>query len=484
MSRSIESFAAQGGVQLRSYQLAAVPAILDSIRNHRGLTFVLVFPRQSGKDEFFVWLKAFLLNLFSFAPIGIVEFNPTYKPQTMTAMMRFEAALDSVQLTRRKWKKRGDFMRILGRAWVSFLSGDAGANVVGATASGALFVNESQDIEPAVYDKKSEPMTASMNATRVFGGTVWTSTTLLAREIRSARAAEKLDGIRRVFIFTADDVRKVAPWYGLHVDNVVKKLGRQHPLVKTQYFCEEIDAQAGMFNTGRLALMHGVQDGLYKPTAGLVYAFLIDVGGQDEALLNLDGMGNPGRDYTRLSIVDVDLSSLATLQAPTYRIVHRVGWQGVSHLKVFGQLAALASVWRPQKFVIDATGVGEGLWAMMDKAYPTRVIPIKFTAQSKSEIGWGYIAAIETGRVRDCCPSDEGREQYEKCQSEILPGPGKLMRWGVKDGTRGADGLLVHDDIVLADSFVAELDKLEWSIQSDTLIVPGTDPLLDMDGNF
>lgn len=480
VTRSLESFAAQGGIQLRPYQLAIVPGLLHSIRHHLGLTFILVLPRQSGKDEFLVWLKAFLLVLFSFLPVGIVEFNPTYKPQTMTAMARFEAALDSHPLTRKRWRKRGDFMRRLGKAWVSFLSGDEKANVVGSTASLVLNVNEAQDIEATTYDKKSEPMTASTNATRLICGTVWTSRTLLAREIRAAREAEKLDGIRRVFLFTADDVRKIVPWYGAHVDNVVKKLGRQHPLVKTQYFCEEIDAQAGMFNAGRLALMQGDQPTQEQPTAGHVYAFLIDVGGQDEALPDLDGMGNPGRDYTRLTIVDVDLSTLSTLQAPTYRFVKRMGWQGVSHLQVFGQLKALADIWKPQHIVQDATGVGEGLWAMMHKAHPTRVIPVKFSQQVKSELGWGYIAAIDTGRVRDCCADNESRLQYGNVQYEILTGPGKIMRWGVKDGTR-VDGELVHDDIPVADSLVAILDKQEWQVHQPTVILQASDPLEEMD---
>ena len=58
------------------------------------------------------------------------------------------------------------------------------------------------------------------------------------------------------------------------------------------------------------------------------------------------------------------------------------------------------------------------------------------------------------------------------------------MRWGVKDGTRGPDGLLVHDDIPVADSLTAILDKQQWAVQSDTLFVPGIDPLLSMDSNF
>ena len=181
-----------------------------------------------------------------------------------------------------------------------------------------------------------------------------------------------------------------------------------------------------------------------------------------------------------MSVAEVDLSTLESLQAPTYRVVERYAWQGLNHLTVFGKLKALAETWNPQHIVIDATGVGEGLWAMLDKAFRTRVIPVKFTQQEKSEIGWRFLSIIETGRFRDCCPTETVRMQNAKCQSEILPGPAKTLRWGVPDGTRGPDGELVHDDFVLADALVAKLDELEWSIRSAALIVRAKDPLEEM----
>ncbi len=131
---------------------------------------------------------------------------------------------------------------------------------------------------------------------------------------------------------------------------------------------------------------------------------------------------------------------------------------------------------------MDATGVGEGLWAMMDHAFPTRVIPVKFTQQGKSEIGWRFLSIIETGRFRDHAHTNEVRLQYSKCISEILPGPAKTLRWGVPDGTRGPAGELIHDDFILADSLTAKLDELEWHIHFRTFIIPGRDPLLDMVG--
>ena len=120
---------------------------------------------------------------------------------------------------------------------------------------------------------------------------------------------------------------------------------------------------------------------LPSPVSGLPHAFLIDVAGQDEALMDTEGLGNPGRDSTTLSIVEIDLSSLKTLQAPTYRVVMRYSWTGENHLTVFSKIKSLAGAWRPQYIVIDATGVGEGLWALLDKTFPARVKPVKFTQQ-------------------------------------------------------------------------------------------------------
>jgi len=470
-----------GGIELRPYQLEPISAIWESIRTNAGRTFVIVISRQSGKDELLCHLKMFLLQRYQLLDKEIVEFNPTYKPQTIRAIFRLETRMNSNRLMRYRWKKRSDFMRLLGQARVSFLSGDGQANVVGATASLLLIINEAQDISPNKYDKDAAPMAASTNATRVIVGTVWTSNTLLARELRAARIAEKADGRQRVFFYTSDDVRKCNPAYGNFVDGEIQRLGREHPLVKTQYFCEEIDAQAGMFNPTRRALMTGDQPAHNQPLpAEGPCAFLLDVAGQDEARMAFDDdapLQNPGRDSVSLTIVDLDLSTLETLQAPTYRAAHRLQWIGQNHLTVFGQLKALAEAWNPLYIVIDATGVGEGLWALLDKVFPGRVVPVKFSRPEKSDIGYRFLAVIETGRFRDLCPTDAVRAQYDACTSEILPGPTKTLRWGVPEGTRNPTGELVHDDYVLADALIAVLDRMPWIAQTVLEVDEGFDPL-------
>ena len=256
-----------------------------------------------------------------------------------------------------------------------------------------------------------------------------------------------------------------------------------------------------MFNAARRLLMQGDRFPLDSPLPFLgegsgvradgvraePYAFLLDVAVQDEAHMKLDDtapLSNPGRDSVSLTIASIDLSSLETLQAPTFRFVNRQQWTGQNHLVVFGKLKSLVESWKPQYIVMDATGVGEGLWAMLDRAFPTRVIPVKFSQQVKSELGWRYLAIIETGRLRDCCLTDQVRAQYDACQAEILPGPAKTLRWGVPEGARGSDGELIHDDYLLADALIAEVDRLDWYMPTEPQIVQAVGPLLSMERNF
>jgi hypothetical protein len=66
--------------------------------------------------------------------------------------------------------------------------------------------------------------------------------------------------------------------------------------------------------------------------------------------------------------------------------------------------------------------------------------------------------------------------QYKACQSEILLGPSKTLRWGVPEGTRGPDGDLIDDDYILADALVSQLDALEWKLSTEFYTIDGEDP--------
>jgi hypothetical protein len=507
--RDVVSFAQHAsGLKLRKYQIQVARAIVDSVINKRGLSFVVIFPRQSGKNELQAQIETYILTMFSRTDAEIVKISPTWKPQTMNAMRRLQRVLERNLITmgkwwKEKWLKEQGYIYRFGNARIFFMSGGPASNIVGATASTLLEVDEAQDVFQAKFDKDISPMAASTNATRVFWGTAWTSRTLLARELRAAREAEKVDGIQRAFVLTAEDVAREAPAYGKFVAEQVAKMGRQHPLVKTQFFSEEIDAEGGMFPPARRALMQGKHEKQEAAQPGFLYALLLDVAGEDEGAVDGDkvhrgesdaGLVNQKRDSTALTVVQVDLSSLSDdlIQAPSYHVVCRYLWTGVKHTTLYGQIKALAEHWEARYLVVDSTGVGAGLASFLGKALgENRVIPYVFTQKSKSDLGWGWLAVIETGRYKEYAVSNPLSaisdplqavfwQQIENCQSMVLDGPGKLMRWGVPDGTRDATtGELVHDDLILSAALCAALDGQAWGV-AESKIVHALDPIGDL----
>jgi hypothetical protein len=72
-------------------------------------------------------------------------------------------------------------------------------------------------VTPDRWDAVFDPMGASANTTQVFSGTVWTSRTLLARQMAYLGELERKDGIRRVFKVGWEEVALSVPRYGEQV---------------------------------------------------------------------------------------------------------------------------------------------------------------------------------------------------------------------------------------------------------------------------
>jgi len=479
--RDVSLFCEGSGIRLRSYQKQVAESIVDSVIHGKGLSFVVIFPRQSGKNELQAQLEAYLLSVCSVELAEMVKVSPTWKPQSLNAMRRLERVLKRNLICRGRWKKRSGYIYQFGDAMIHFLSGAPTSSIVGATASLLLECDEAQDVEIAKWDKEIAPMAASTNATRVFWGTAWTSRTLLARELCAARLQEQQDGIRRTWLLTCEEVGSEVPAYRKYVDEQVARLGRNNPLVRTQYFSEEIDNEGGMFPLGRRMLMRGMHARQLEPTPGMAYVFTIDVAGQDELMTDrtanlTSNLENPGRDSTVLTIFEVDSSyeQDSLLRKPTYRVVNRFSWQGVKHSQLYSTLMGLVESWSPVKVIIDATGIGAGLSSFLQDRLGPRLLPFQFSQASKSELGWDFITVIETGRYKEFHPVDEEMDrQLEHCQYSILEGPTKTMRWGVPDGQRDAvTGELVHDDYVLSSALVSLMDHEPWGIAASQVVRP------------
>lgn len=471
------------GHSLRAYQLGPARAILDSVSHNRGDQFAVVFSRQAGKDEMLAQLLSFLLLQQSRRGGTAIVAAPTLQPQATISRDRLRDRLLANPLTKPMVRTAGNSVR-LGRAGATFVSAAPGANARGQTADLLLVANEAQDIEPATWDAVFDPMAASTNATTVFMGTVWSGTTLLARQMRHLHELEAHDGRQRVWLVPWTIVANDIPAYGERVRARVAQLGASHPFIRTEYELEELDGDGGLFPGHRIAQLRGDHPRLDRARPGQRYALLIDVGGEEESGGGQLSFFTPTRrDSTALTVVEVDLGARED-GLPVYRVVDRRIWTGVRHTALHDTLVDLArNVWKTSWIVADATGVGAGLSSFLRNtletnrgAFPAiRVEPFIFTAASKSRLGWDFLGLIDSGRFKEyefpepstaaypagpACfahsEHDVTADYYTQLRAttyEVLNGPGNVLRWSVP--TR--DG---HDDLVISAALTAVLDGL------------------------
>ncbi|MEI7989626.1 MAG: hypothetical protein WCI88_11365 [Chloroflexota bacterium] len=472
------------GFSGRAYQNQVATAILRSIRQRQGLSFAVMFPRQSGKNTLQALIEAYLLWRMQFENVEMVKISPTWKPQSLNAMHRLETVLQANPLTRGRWLKSAGYIYSLGKARLTFLSGSPETNIVGATANLLLQVDEAQDILPAKYDKDIAPMAAAANATRVFWGTAWTADTLLARELRAARSLQEQDTVRRAFVVTADEVGREVPAYANFVSAQVKRWGRSHPMLRTQFYCEELEASASLFTAERLAALQGNHPAQDFPQTGSTYAFLLDVGGADFSSTSPDSTPEKQHDSTALTILEVIPASHADAYypLPLYRIVARREWVNIPQTVLLPHLQSLAETWQARRIVVDASGIGAGLAAFLQAALAGRVIPFTFTSPSKSRLGWDLLSLIESGRLKEYAvdPLDWGESarlhrrfqaQWQHLRTEISSG--QTLRWGVPANSRDPhSGELLHDDLIFSAALVCALEGETWGSGQSVVIKP------------
>lgn len=446
---------------LRPYQLEAASPIVQSVLAGRGEQYAVVFARQAGKDEMLAQMLAFLLLQRAETGGSVVVAAPTLRPQAMLSRDRLLARLLDHPATKDSTSTNGTTIRV-GKAQATFLSAAPRANARGQTADLALIANETQNIAPDTWDAVFDPMAASTNAPTIFLGTVWSRHTLLARQMRYLREKEQEDGKTRVFRVPWEEVANEIPAYGQHVRDRMAQLGQRHPFIRTEYFLEELDGEQGLFPPHRIAQMRGEHPRQHAATHGQRYALLLDVAGEEESgggqlSFGLDGPSR--RDSTALTVVEVDTDSRADGR-PLYRVVDRRTWTGINHVALHAQLVDLATtVWKASWLVVDATGIGAGLASFLDASLTPHGVKVRrfgFTSASKSQLGWDFLALIDSGRYKEYADNGEHDTaefyaQLRATEYTTAGGPGSALRWSVPTAAG-------HDDLVISAALVTALD--------------------------
>jgi hypothetical protein len=455
--------------RLRQYQQRPARALIDAVRAGEGGFFVWVFSRQAGKDETLAQVLAYLLNLYQLQGGQIVVAAPTLRQATISRD-RLLSRMDNA-LNKGRVKENGYIVK-LGRCNARFLSAAPTSNARGETASLLLVCNETQDVLSAQWDAVFDPMAASTNAVTLFLGTVWTNRTLLARQMRFCRELELQDGKQRIFSVDWHEVAAELPAYGERVKARIIQFGADHPFIRTEYELKELEGNGGLFNRERMSLMQGGHVRLAAREKGTnkVYCLLIDVaGGEEEENGDIESRANSKRDSTVVTVVEVADALAGSL--PRYQVVHRYQWTNVAQTALHSRIVGLAADWAAKYVVVDSTGIGAGLASFLEKSLPRRVLPFQFTSSSKSELGWNFLAIVDSGRYKEY--SSDGADdtalfwrQLEAVEYEVRPGPGKLMKWSVLDPA-------LHDDLVLSASLVAVLDGQDWRSRKAVGVQPG-----------
>lgn len=387
---------------LRPYQCLPGRAIVDSAMNGRGLTFTVVMARQAGKNELSAQIELLLLAKNARRSLDGVKCAPTFEPQGRISLRRLWSRLQQAGVEPLAAREDGHAVR-LGRARQLFLSAEPSASVVGHTASLLLEVDEAQDVDRDKFDREFRPMAASTNATTVYYGTPWDDTTLLERAVQSNLELERRDGVRRHFQFDWTVVAELSDEYRRYVQGERERLGESHPLFRTQYALKTVSG-GRLFAAGQRAQLQGTHARQAAAAQGEVYVAGLDVGGQD-----LDDAGDrpptPGRqhDSTVLTVARVVAAALDAIVAePRLEVVEHLSLTGVRHDELFARLVdVLGRVWRVRRVTVDATGLGETLARLLAKALgPAAVQPFRFTAESKSRLGYNLLSALNGGRLK------------------------------------------------------------------------------------
>ena len=488
------------GVPLYPYQLEPLFYIIQSVLQRHGREFLLIFPRQSGKNEAVAHLLVFLLNLLQRAGGNIVY--GAEGDGLGRGIKRLEDRLDN-DWNRGRWRKTArPTKRTLGKSAVVFLSTNPRAQARGETAHWLLVIDELQDTSAAHIEAVFQPMRASTNATALYIGTVKTTSDALWLKKRELEERQEIDRIQRVFIVHPDQVTAANPHYADFLQEKIAKLGRNHPIVASEYFNEPIGGSGGLFGRQRIQLMRGSHGRAQIPDPGRTYVATLDVAGQDEATTDpIAQLDHPGRDYTVATIFEIQSDQ----DQPIFLARDIFVDHGGRHFQELPGRASLAhrllawlKHWQVRHIVADESGVGAGLVDWLTARRPADTVTgFKFTAASKAKLGSDFLALIETGRFKYWMSEEQPLSdawwfytQAAACTYSLPPDQPyeKALRWFVPaqakvDAPTGPQP--IHDDRLISAALIAVIDHL---IQKGHLrtgrahsrIIPPTDPLANL----
>ena len=473
------------GSPLYRYQADWVQHALTIAASASTESMVVEMSRQSGKNEGSARLEGQLLARFASTGGEMVKTAPTWKPQIVNSKRRLDSITRSItaRLPFLTFRNTQGYITECGRASIAFLSADPNASVVGATASRLMEVDEAQDVDKAKFDKDFSPMRASTGAPVMYYGTSWTTDTLLERaklDISEGRVKGK------IFRVPWDRAAEENPAYGAYVEGEIARLGKDHPLIRTQYLLLPLATRGRMLSEQQLRLMVGNHQGADRRTNEPQIVAGLDFAGADEEAGELSSLSTgSSRDSVALRIGRVDWITIAAgITEPVIRVLATYEWTNVHPTTLHTALYdILWNRWRVDRVHCDATGIGATGTAFLAQAInkpgrPERVAGQTFDSAwtTHTRLAFQYVATANGARLIDPTPSGfdpiavSGQESaptddparhiwWQRGHAKLEARPSRRVRAYVPDD-EGHDDLLVADMLMVDAAYNAGMPRI------------------------
>lgn len=399
-------------------QIEATNLIERHIANQTGRVITVRSARQTMKNEISALLCARMMSVYRGTGGIYVRTAPTWKPQIINSMSRVELFLRKDPLIE-GYRPRWGFSLEVGNASIQFLSTDKKANVVGATASIALDIDEAHRVDRGKYEEDFGPMTAFNNVPVIMWGV----------------AADKQDLLYEYLLYNLENDPtcvlqypaavwcELRPAYARHYEERRSKLGATHPVIQTQYDLVDVDSLGGYFKPHHvISLLDSDHERRPSPKGrSKTHICTIDIGGEaeqeeDDPLVQSKG----ARDSTIALIWEVNFKKLVN-DLPMCHLADIYWWTGKALAEspsgLPGQqeiLLKLLNLWKPVKTIVDSRGVGEQIAKFLEKRY-SGVEPYAASAQSVSDDCYSLLAMVNNDRVK-VFQNDQSPEYRELCR--------------------------------------------------------------------
>lgn len=376
------------------------------IANKTGKTVVVRSARQTAKNECSAMLCTRTLSLYREEGGIYIRTAPTWKPQIINSKMRVAQFLNK-DITTKGWVPKEGYMFTLGNAIVQFLSTDKKANVVGATASICLDIDEAHKVDKGKFEEDFGPMAAFHNVPTIMWGVAADKQDLLYEHLQY-NLENNPDCILQ---FPAEIWCELRESYARHYTERRNKLGTDHPVILTQYDLVDVDSIGGYLKKHHLTSIFSGDHAQYSaPKDGRTYATTIDIAGEDEEE-ELDPLekSEGSRDSTVAGMWEINWDKEVN-GYPLCRLVNIYWWTGKGLASQQKILANLLNIWQPHHVVVDARGVGEQIAAYLNDEYG--VEQYKASSQTVSEDCYNTLGMINNERIKIW--KSDGSEEFNE----------------------------------------------------------------------